>query len=440
KNESSIKSEWDYHYSTEVDAWKLLADFHNRVATQVKQRSPQVRVGGPTSAWMQLQVNDFGLYRSQRDFMDDTAESLDFYSHHFYEDFGTIGAYERRSTRYTNYLLGRFEAILDMLHAHMAGTNNTKPILITECGSLQPGRSASDDWLRLRSWSAYLTKAMQRPDQIDLIVPFIFLNVPWNPTSGNSAFEPIDLDPDTPAQVAGEPIDGFRRRQVSRFFDLWRGFDGRRLPLTHAQDFLDVVAVHQDNTLMIAATNMGGDRLSLDLDSLFSGIEVRHATQRRMYYRDGKITYAERDITGSTSFPVDVEETTVLELTLGKPLSVSRRIKQERAYAAETAVKLGDTSRSFRVNVREVGEVSECQLVVGVHRNGAMEAPLSMRFNGHQLDIEKPWLGEMQHLFAPVAVTLPAEWLENENTVEIDPQTGVTVTSVHLRLERSIVK
>ncbi|MEM6472642.1 MAG: hypothetical protein AAF802_23985, partial [Planctomycetota bacterium] len=154
KNESTIKSEWDYHYRKDVDSWQLLADFHNRVADAVHGNTPSVKVGGPTSAWMQMQAADFGLYRKQRRFMDLTKDHVDFYSHHFYEDFASLGAWERRSTTYTNYLLGRLEATLNMFVAHMDGTNNRKPILITECGSLQLGRSASDYWLRIRSYTA----------------------------------------------------------------------------------------------------------------------------------------------------------------------------------------------------------------------------------------------------------------------------------------------
>ncbi|MEL6106272.1 MAG: beta-agarase [Planctomycetota bacterium] len=433
KNESSIKSEWDYHYEADVNAWELLADFHNRVATQVKRRSPEVRVGGPTSAWMQLQVNDFGLYKSQREFMDRTADSLDFYSHHFYEDSGTIGAYERRSSKYTNYLLGRFEAILDMLHAHMAGTENTKPILITECGSLQPGRSASDDWLRLRSWNAYLTKAMQRPDQVGMIVPFVFLNVPWNPTSGNAAFEPLTLDPETAPQVEGEPIDGYRRRQVSRFFDLWRGFNGRRLALQHDQDFLDVVAVHHDDTLMVAATNMGGDRLNVVLSSLLKSVEVSKITQRRMYYRDGAVVYEELDSKG-TSFPVDVEETTVLEIKLTQRLSPSEVVEQRRAYAADTAVKLEQRPTTFEIAIENVDSIEESRLVLGLHRNGGIAESLDVTVNGNTLQIQEGWLSEMNHLFAPVTVTIPVESLRPVNQVKISGPAGATMTSLHLLL------
>ena len=37
---------------------------------------------------------------------------LDFFSYHFYENSGMLGAYERRGQGYTNYLLGRYEAVL----------------------------------------------------------------------------------------------------------------------------------------------------------------------------------------------------------------------------------------------------------------------------------------------------------------------------------------
>jgi len=143
KNESTIKAEWDYHWNKKYDSWALMADFHNRVADAVHRRSPTTKVGGPSSAWMQVQAAGFGLYRKQTRFMDLTRDHIDFYSHHFYEDFGSLGAWERRKGKYTNYLLGRLEAILDMFWAHMHETHNIKPILVTECGSLQPGRGPS---------------------------------------------------------------------------------------------------------------------------------------------------------------------------------------------------------------------------------------------------------------------------------------------------------
>ena len=75
----------------------VLEKFHNRVAKAIHSRSPKTMVGGPSSAWMQVQVSDFGLYRNQVRFMDLTRDRLDFYSHHFYEDFGSLGAVKQHS-------------------------------------------------------------------------------------------------------------------------------------------------------------------------------------------------------------------------------------------------------------------------------------------------------------------------------------------------------
>ena len=81
---------------------------------------------------------------------------LDFYSHHFHENAGTLGAYYRRRSGYHNYLLGWLPDIMDMFHAHGAATDNIKPFLITEYGLLNIGSSGADYWLHLRSYSAYL--------------------------------------------------------------------------------------------------------------------------------------------------------------------------------------------------------------------------------------------------------------------------------------------
>jgi agarase len=252
KNESSVKSEWAHHFEPGLDGWALLADFHNRVADAVHTRAPGTKVGGPSSAYMQVQAGNFGLYKNQARFIESTRGQLDFFSHHFYENAGTLGAHERRGSGYSNYLLGRYEAILDMLRAHMHRVDNVLPILITECGSLQNGRHPSDNWLRLYAWNAYLTKSMQRPDQIDMFVPFIFLHMPWNPNSGDAAFTPkVD-------RKRHHKFEDFEPTTIAHYFDLWRDFDGRRLPVALDRDWLDVVAVHDGDRISLAVTNTGG--------------------------------------------------------------------------------------------------------------------------------------------------------------------------------------
>lgn len=426
KNESTIKAEWDYHWRKDTDSWKLMADFHNIVADTVRAKNADVKIGGPTSAWMQLQINEFSLFKDQRRFMDLTKDHLDFYSHHFYEDIGSLGAFEQRAGKYTNYLLGRLEAILDMLSAHMHATDNVKPILITECGSLQAGTGPSDNWLRLRSYSAYLNKCMQRPEQLDLVVPFIFLQIPWNPTSGDAAFVPLE------GKRPNGPIEDFAATDVSNFFELWRDFDGKRLPVDFLQPWLDAVAVHNGDRIQVALTNMGGRRLDVDLSELAESVVIEDAIQRRLRYSDGQVVYEDAvAIQDMKRIPVDVEETTIVSLRLQSPLQIGQSIQQRAYYAKETAVKIDQTP--FQTAIQAPPKCKRARLVVGFQREG-FKASIRASFNGHPIQFETQDVADVKNFFAPLTVSIPASWLQETNQLTIEPMPGLFMTSAQLLL------
>ena len=432
KNESSVQSEWAHHWKEKqgIDGWGLLADFHNRVADAVHARAPKVRVGGPSSAYMQLQVKDFTLYRNQARFIEETRGHIDFFSHHFYENALMLGAHERRGRGYSNYLLGRYEAILDMLRAHMHKVDNVLPILITECGSLQNGRKPSDNWLRLLAWNAYLSKSMQRPDQIDLFVPFIFLHMSWNPNSGDAAFTPKS------DRERHSSIEDFEPTTVSHFFDLWRDFDGRRLPVAFDRDWLDVVALHDGTRISLAVTNMGGRQIAIDLSEVANRVGATRATQTRLNYHKGEVAFEPEHVVDVGAVPVDVNETTIIRLALDKPLTPSRKLQQERWYATETAVPAAGQSMSFDVKVVDPATVDSARLIVGVHRRGGVNEPLVATVNGTSINIDTGDAGEFTEFFAPLDAVVPVSVVRGDNTIEIEPQEGATITSVQLMTHR----
>ena len=433
KNESTIKAEWDYHWIEDYDSWKLMADLHNKVAKKVKSKSPETKVGGPASAWMQVQVKDFSLYKNQQRFMDLTKDDLDFYSHHFYEDIGSLGAHERADSKYTNYLLGRLEAILNMFSAHMHGTDNVKPILVTECGSLQAGRGPSDYWLRLRSFNAYLTKFMQRPHQVDLVVPFVFLNVPWNPTSGNAAFIPKE------GQPSNGPIQGYDKTPVANFFELWRDFDGRRLDVKFDRAFLDVVAVHNDTSIQVAITNMGGRRASIDLSSIEGQAEVVEIWQKRMFYENGQVKYLHSQIEDSQQIPVDVEETTVINFSIKARRIPSNMKNRLFAYAPATSRTFDNATEQVRfvVDLPKHGltRVHNAVLIVGIHNDKGLTEPIVGNVNQNRFSSRFDWARGIRNLFAPVRIKIDPASLKQSNIITISKIPGLTITSVHLEVD-----
>ena len=427
KNESSVQSEWAHHWkeSQGIDGWGLLADFHNRVADAIHKRAPNVKVGGPSSAYMQLQVKDFDLYRNQARFIEETRGHIDFFSHHFYENAFMLGAHERRGSGYSNYLLGRYEAILDMLRAHMHKSDHVLPILITECGSLQNGRQPSDNWLRLLAWNSLLTKSMQRPDQIDLFVPFVFLHMAWNPYSGDAAFTPkADRD-------RHQTIDDFDRTAIANYFELWRDFDGRRLPVSFNRDWLDVVAVHDGKRVSLAITNTGGRQLSVDLSDAAKHLGAR-ATQTRLNYHRGEVVFEpEHDIKAS-AIPVDVNETTLVRLIANGSIVPSGTLQLDRWYAHETAVKCDGSPARFPVTVNRPRDVKFAKLVIGAHRRGGIVEPLLVRLNDQAVAIDLGDAHEFSEYFAPLEAVVPVAIIREKNNITIQPNDGMTITSVQL--------
>jgi len=432
KNESSVQSEWAHHWQEKqgIDGWGLLAKFHNKVADAIHQRTPDVKVGGPSSAYLQVQAQDFGLFRNQARFIDETKGHLDFFSHHFYENALTLGAHERRGQGYSSYLLGRYEAILDMLRAHMHKADHVLPILITECGSLQNGRDPSDNWLRLHAWNAYLTKSMQRPDQIDLFVPFIFLHMPWNPASGDAAFTPKT------DRKKHRAIEDFEPTTVANFFELWRDFDGRRLPVSFDRDWLDAVAVHDSKGVSLAVTNMGGRQLNLDLSKLAQDLGSKMAQQTRLNYHKGEVVFQPSHEVNASVIPIDVNETTVIRFTATSPLSPSGTLALDRWYATETATASTGTPYTYPIDIEKPDTVQRAQLIIGAHRKGGLTEPLSLKLNGTPIQIDQGDASEFSVFFAPLEATIPINLLKKENQIEVTAQTGTTITSVQILTHR----
>ncbi|WP_146530426.1 beta-agarase [Novipirellula artificiosorum] len=432
KNESSVQSEWAHHWQEKdgIDGWGLLADFHNRVAESVHTRASDIKVGGPSSAYMQVQVQDFGLFRNQARFIEETRGHLDFFSHHFYENALMLGAHERRGMGYSNYLLGRYEAILDMLRAHMHKVDNVLPILITECGSLQNGRKPSDNWLRLYAWNAYLTKSMQRPDQIDLFVPFIFLQMSWNPYSGDAAFTP------KADRKSHSTLGDFEPTTIAHYFDLWRDFDGHRLPVAYERDWLDVVAVHDGERVSLAVTNMGGRQIAIDLSGFADQAGATDASQTRLNYHQGQVVFEPEHPVDVAAIPVDVNETTVIRLRLRQRIDPSAILQQDRWYAVETAVASDGEPLEFQVDVERADTVESARLIIGVHRAGGVTQPLVVDLNDVPIVVDMGDASEFSEFFAPLDASVSTSMLRHRNRISIKAQPGTTITSVQLVTQR----
>lgn len=430
KNESRIKAEWDYHWTKE-DSWKLMADFHNTVADKVHEQVPNVKIGGPSSAWMQVQVGDFSLWKNQARFMDLTKGHLDFYSHHFYENAGTIGAFARRDQGYTNYLTGRLESILDMFKAHMHAIDNVRPMLLTEFGALNIGKSEADYWLRIRSFNAYLARLMDRPDQFEMVVPFIFLSSPWDPTNGSAILVPNENGGDR------MKLSSYRKTPCHYVFELWKDFDGSRIPIESGNRYLKAIAVLNGNRIQIALSNMSGNRIAANLNSILKSEDIKSAEYRRLYRLDGKIRYEEStDVSENLdAVPVEVGETSVLTIKLNGNQAPPKTKVLTRHYAKQTAIPVtSQTKDGLEINFPEdIKSVKTVKLFVGVHRRGGLNRPITGTFNGVNFECDTSWAKGVSDVFEQAIVEIPASKLKAMNKIVVsNSEDGLTLTEVHI--------
>ncbi|MGG1638930.1 OmpL47-type beta-barrel domain-containing protein [Paenibacillus sp. NRS-1760] len=417
KNESTIRSEWIYHNDPAYDSWGLLADFHNITADKIKERSPEVLVGGPTSANMTLDTSAFASAREQMRFMDLTKGHLDFYSHHFYEGKDLI--LHETDANYGGYLTGRLEAVLDLLRNHMTITDNIKPMVISETGTLHSGATDIDYWIQLKNFNAYMVRYINRANELDMVVPFLLPIKWWDMGSPDMLFryeEDGSLGVPTPLKY---------------YLDFWQDYKGDLLPVEANHDKVYVHATQAGNVIYVAVNNMNPQRLSLDLNIDLGGAKIYDIEQRRLYLEQGKLHYETKKQADLKSLPMAVEETSIIKITLDKSPVVQDTLL-EKTYYADEMLKVTGQPAAFEV-AAPVEQLQSSVLRVAFGRENGFNVPLSVTVNGKHYERDVSYTNKPGRFFGYVDFDIPAADIKAMNQVVVSlPQQGGTVSTVSL--------
>lgn len=414
KNESDIGYEWMWHDAPQLyDSWGLLADFHGKVAGAIKKRCPKVQVGGPASAWMAFEVDDFRIAKNHLRFMDLTSQSLDFYSHHFYEPKGLISAQHTGST----FLHGRLRAILDLLFNHMQLSNNKKPLLITEYGVLHDGPQEIDQWIAMKSYGSYMIQLMNQPDRIDLAVPFILPVLWWHKGWKTGLYGYLEDEKTL-----------YPTRQMD-FLKFWQDYEGYRILSEDDEPGIYSHAVRQGNEVFIAVNNVYGRRVALNLKLQAPLLKVERASQQRLYFDRAQLKSETHEIKSlSDDIPMAVDETCIIRLQLKDAPEPQRALDERLAFGDSVLVKTGAES-SFKLNA-ETQQLASAKLRIACGKSDGISSQLSVDWNGHRLDtrIESP---KGQRHLGVVEFSLPVDAVKSQNLVKLRlPQEGARISSV----------
>lgn len=388
KNESTISNEWDF-FNTEskASAWAKLGEFHNIVADEVKEVNPDVLVGGPSSAFMYLERDGFEEARFQLDFMDDTKDSLDWYSHHFYEN-STLYV-NGRTDNSDGFLAGRFEAVMDLLRSHMVNTDNVKPILITESGSYNTLPTDIDYFQKLNGANGYMLRFLDYADTIDMLVPYLYPIINWKPNSTGTFYKYNGTKTGILEEMS--PLEAY--------LDMWADFRGAYIPsdaqcVSEDSDTLDASlagervftkAVRDGNKVYVAVHNLNRNRVNLDFDVLLGdGVSIQEVTRKHYFLENGILTYEEVPVADLDSVYVRVQEMDVFEITLNSAPDFERTLVREVDFAAEELVA-SSANATFTIN-SDMTNVEASTVRVGFGKSGSgFAGDMTLAINGNEI-------------------------------------------------------
>ena len=428
KNESDITHEWTYHGVSGYDSWTLLGEFHNAVAQAIKGVDPGIWVGGPTSAWPRMEMGkiDFSVWYNHRKFMEVTRDHLDFYSHHFY-DVGVNSSFDAREEGYEDWLQGRLDCVLDMLAAEMRNTDNLKPLLVTEYGTLKGGVREIDYWLRVNNYSSFMMQFMERPGDFEMTVPFLLGFMHWEPDSGY-------------ALVRKDNEGAYQLTKNAYFLDFWEGVGGDYLHLEPLHPKVHALGWKKGRQVFLAVNNQSGADVNLRPElNLPEGNKVVSIQYRHPTYANGQFQMRRGTLESGESLRIRNAETAILEIQTEAAIATESVIAQSFYYADQTAVLLSYDTRLEIVVPRDVLESAQsATLRLGLRDANGPVGMIEGQFNAHPFTVDLDPFSGMQNFFEYVDIQIPYQQLKENNALNLVlPHSSTSISHAKLILEGS---
>ncbi len=418
-------------------------EFHRSVAREVRRFNPDVLVGGFTNAFPDLQFfggrgenqQIFGQWEQRwEEFIDTTGDDMDFYSVHLY-DFPSIGGGLEILRKG-----GNIEAVLDMIeHYNTIRWGSVKPWVISEYGSQlndffrqnwTPGR----DWFILRAFSSMMMQFMERPDVIDVTIPFVLTRAeflyggaanpgyvyPWRMMRRAEELPLIgpltqaNLYPPFPNFTA--PVDQeYAFTEIIKFYELWADVNGTRVDTksTDLDIMVDAYVDTSNNKAHLILNSLDETDLLINLNQVgldssnIAGGEILHL----FLGNDGNPTLT-RDL--FTTLPETVtlaeEGTMIIEYDLNNTPVVDGTSEERKIYALSANPSLpveqqGDVFPrdiqanqpiTFTIPGVTLGDDGEAVLRLGIGRQ--INTPLipTVTVNGIAIQVPTDYRGDNQ--------------------------------------------
>ncbi|UZO80381.1 T9SS type A sorting domain-containing protein [Aquimarina sp. ERC-38] len=385
-------------------------------------------------------------------FMDTAGKNMDFYAVHLYDwpTYDNNGGVTRRG--------GHVEATLEMLEWYDVsknGAENRKPVVISEYGGVNGSwdfkpHDTRYDWEIMKPFSAMLMQFLERPDYIELTMPFTPTKAQWGDTDTNG-----DGTPEYRYQykmLRDDDGDGeWEWSDYIKWFELWSEVKGTRVDTKSTDPDIQVDAYIDGNDVYLILNNLEPIARDLNLNFFGNTPNLQSVNTKHLYLsgiRDVKL-----DNTTSTTAPGSVElaadGTMIIKYTYASDISINQNSIEKKFYGEAVSnnervqIKPGDNSFSVNgVTVPSNPAQAEAMLKVTANlfndEDNDPNSFLSIKklvFNGTEIEAPIDWRGGDQNRsrwFGTLEIPIPTNLLKEDNDIVIDFRHNGEVNVVNL--------
>lgn len=470
-----------------MSSWEDIFEYHNLVAKGIKEKlgSRAPKIGGMTwglhdlfngDGFSRFQTVDYvnGFYgntpadeiakayaRSQVDkpsfyidrnqpwfqwdvlwkgFMDTAGDNMDFYAVHLYDwpTYDATGGTTRRG--------GHVEATLEMLEWYDVsknGVNNRKPVVISEYGGVNNAwdfkpHDTRYDWEIMKPFSSMLMQFLERPDYIELSMPFTPIKAQWGDTDSNG-----DGIPEYFYQykmLRDDDRDGnWEWSDYIKWFELWSEVKGTRVDTKSTDPDIQVDAYIDGDDVYLILNNLEPVAKSINLNFFGNTPNLQNVTTKHLYLsgaRDIRLDSSSDNVAPNT-IQLAADGTMILKYTYSSNININEDSIERKFYGAAVSnnerIQIQPGDNNFFVNgvsVPQNPDQAEAMLKVTANLfNDDDNDPASFLsidrfvFNGVEVETPIDWRGGNQNRsrwFGTLEIPVPASLIQQNNTITLD--------------------
>lgn len=467
-----------------MSSWEDIWEYHNLVALGVKQklgnRAP--KIGGMTWGSHDLFNNDqFSRFktvnyvdnfygntpadeiakvyaRSQVDspylgqnfpwfqweviwkgFIDAAGANMDYYSVHLYDwpTYDGAGGVTRSGSH--------VEATLDMLETYDINKFGArKPIIISEYGGVKGAwdfkpHDTRYDWEIIKPFSAMMMQFLERPDYIQLSMPFTPTKAQWGDTDTNG-----DGVPEYFYQykmMRDDDRDGnWEWSDYIKWFELWSEVKGTRVDTKSSDPDIQVDCYIDGNDAYLILNNLEQVSKGINLNFFGNTSGLQNVSSKHLYLsgvRDIKLDNTDLGNSPPPGVQLAADGTMILKYTFANDVNINQSSIEKKFYGPDLSdnqrvtIKNGDNT--FFVNGVDVpGNPDQAEAMLRVTANlfnddddkpGGFLTINKLLVNGAEVETPIDWRGGSQlrsRWFGTLEIPIPANLIQTNNTITID--------------------